>query len=166
MKDAWRYAAIAAVALAASAGFGAYVAFVPAEDTGPRDARGWILEARSRMQADRFAAAAEAYEKGLAASRKVAGDPQVWCELADALGMAGGGSLAGRPREIVSRALALKADHPRALEMAGSAAYEAGEDRLALEYWEPLLAQLAPGTASHAELEAAIARTRARMATR
>jgi cytochrome c-type biogenesis protein CcmH len=136
------------------------VALKPAPLDEPRDGRGWILEARALMAADRFPDAVEAYEKGLSASRKVAADPLVWCELADALGMAQGGRLEGRPRELVARALAIKPDHPRALEMAGSAAYEAGDFRSALSYWEALLGQLPPGSASHAELSSAIERTR------
>lgn len=161
MKDGWRIAGLSALALAASAGIAAVLALTTAPPEQPQDGRGWILEARRHMEADRFADAARAYERGLAASRKVAGDAQVWCELADALGMAQGGSLKGRPTELVHKALAVNATHPRALEMAGSAAYEAGDYPRAILYWEQLLSQLPPGTGAHAELTAAIARTRA-----
>ena len=52
----------------------------------------------------------------LADRAKVAADPAIWCEYADALGMAQGGSLAGKPRELVdARARA----GPRASEGAG-----------------------------------------------
>lgn len=160
MRDAWRIAGIAALGLAASAGIAAALAFTAAPPAEPLDGRGWILEARSRMEADRFPEAAAAYEKGLAASRKVAADPQVWCELADALGMAQGGSLAGRPREMIAKALEINGNHPRALEMAGSAAYEAREYEKVLAYWEPLLAQTTAGTRAHTELSAAIRKAR------
>jgi cytochrome c-type biogenesis protein CcmH len=72
--------------------------------------------------------------------------------------MAQGGSLAGRPRELVMRALAQTPTHPKALEMAGSAAYEAGEYVSAARYWRELLAQLPQGSREQAELAAAIAR--------
>ena len=91
----------------------------------------------------------------------MAADAQVWCELADALGMAQGSSLRGRPTELVQKALAINPNHPRALEMAGSAAYEAGDYPRAILHWEQLLVQLPPGTGAHAELAAAIERTRA-----
>ena len=162
MTDGWRIAGIAALGLAASAGIAAALAFTAAPPAEPQAGRGWILEARSRMDANRFAEAAHAYEKGLAESRKVARDPQVWCELADALGMAQGGSLKGRPREMIAKALEINPNHPRALEMAGSAAYEAREYDKAVAYWEPLLAQIAAGTREHAELTAAVRRTRER----
>ncbi|GIL05900.1 MAG: hypothetical protein AMXMBFR72_28060 [Betaproteobacteria bacterium] len=128
----------------------------------PRDARAWVMLARLRMQADLFAPAADAYARAVAVSPKVAADPGVWCEYADALGMAQGGSLAGRPRELIDHALALDAAHPRALEMAGSAAYEARDFRAAAGYWRRLLAQLAPGTPEHAQLAAAIERAELR----
>lgn len=128
----------------------------------PADARAWVMLARLRMQRDQFAPAAVAYERALAASAKVARDPLVWCEYADAVGMAQGGRLAGRPRELIDKALALDAAHPRALEMAGSAAYEAGDFRAAARYWQQLLALLPADSREHAELAAAIARAEQR----
>jgi cytochrome c-type biogenesis protein CcmH len=163
VREGWRIAGIAALALAASAGIAAALAFSVNPPAEPLDGRGWVLEARRHMEANRFGEAVSAYEKGLAASRKVAGDPLVWCELADALGMAQGGRLAGRPAELVQKALAIGPTHPRALEMAGSAAVEAGDYARAILYWEQLLAQLPPGSGEHAQLSAAIARTRAQL---
>ncbi|HWI13531.1 MAG TPA: c-type cytochrome biogenesis protein CcmI [Burkholderiales bacterium] len=130
----------------------------------PRDGRAWIVLARMHMDADRYAEAAGAYEQALASSAKVAADPLVWCELADAVGMAQGGVLRGRPRELIEKALALKGDHPRALEMAGSAAYEAGELAQALQHWTTLLAQLPADSSASRELGAAIARVRVQIA--
>jgi cytochrome c-type biogenesis protein CcmH len=124
----------------------------------PRDGRAWVTLARLEFQAERYEAAARAFERGIAVSRRIAQDPQVWCELADALGMAQGGSLRGKPREAVDRALSLKGNHPRALEMAGSAAIETGDDERALSYWEPLLVQLDPRSKEYRELRAAIDR--------
>lgn len=124
----------------------------------PEDARAWVMLARAHMQRDQFEPAARAYQRALDASAKVARDPLIWCEYADALGMAAGGRLAGRPRELIDRALALDAAHPRALEMAGSAAYEAGDFRGAARYWQQLLARLPADSAEHAQLAAAVAR--------
>jgi cytochrome c-type biogenesis protein CcmH len=129
----------------------------------PDDGRAWVLLARIDFAADRFADAAAAYERALAASPKVALDAGVWCEYADALGMAQGGSLTGRPRELVMRALAQNPAHPKALEMAGSAAYEAGEYGAAVQYWRQLLPQLANDPGATRELAAAIARAEEKM---
>ena len=124
----------------------------------PDDARSWVLLARMQAELERFPQAAQAYEKALALPSKVSRDPAVWCEYADALGMAQGGKLAGKPRELIARALALDAHHPKALEMAGSAAYEQGNFEETLRYWRPLLAKLDAGSQQHRELTAAIAR--------
>jgi cytochrome c-type biogenesis protein CcmH len=124
----------------------------------PRDGRGWALLAYAEFEADRFAEAAAAFERAVEVSPKVAGDAGVWCDWADALGMAQGGSLAGRPTELVARALALRPSHPKALEMAGSAAYERRDFAAAAEYWRRLLPQLGEDRPSHQALSAAIAR--------
>jgi cytochrome c-type biogenesis protein CcmH len=121
----------------------------------PRDGRGWVLFARIEFDLDRFASAAEAYRKALEASVKVARDPGVWCEYADALAMAQGGILAGRPRELIERALAIDPGHARALEMAGSAAFEAGDFAGAARHWRLLLARLPDGTQAQREIELA-----------
>lgn len=125
----------------------------------PRDARAWAILARLQFGMDHFAEAAQAYEKALALPSKVANDPAVWCEYADALGMTQEGRLTGRPRELIARALAINPNHPKALEMAGSAEYAQGDYASALRFWRPLLAALQPGSQAHAELAAAIART-------
>ena len=130
--------------------------------SAPSDARAWVVLARARMQRDQFEPAALAYRRALDASAKVARDPLIWCEYADALGMAQGGRLAGKPRELIDRALALDGAHPRALEMAGSAAYEAGDFRGAARYWQQLLVQLPADSSERAQLAAAIARAEQR----
>ena len=131
----------------------------------PRDARAWVILARLQAEMDRFEAAAQAYEKALALQSKVANDPAVWCEYADALGMTQGGKLDGKPRELIDRALALNPNHPKALEMAGSSEYERGDFAAALRYWRPLLAAQQPGSQAYAELAAAISRTERLAAT-
>lgn len=124
----------------------------------PRDGRAWALLAYSAFEADAYAEAAAAFETAVTVSPKVAADPGVLCDWADALGMTQGGSLKGRPTELVSRALALSSNYPKALEMAGSAAYERREFALAADYWRRLLPQMAQGSTDRNSLEDGIAR--------
>ena len=131
----------------------------------PRDARGWVIFARLQAETEHFAEAAQAYEAALALPSKVARDAAVWCEYADALGMTQGGRLDGRPREFIDRALALNPNHPKALEMAGSAEFGQGNYASALRYWRPLLAALQLGSQAYTELTAAVARTERLAAT-
>jgi len=125
----------------------------------PRDGRAWVLLARMDLESDRYEPAAHAYRKALDSSSKVAADAGIWCEYADALGMAQGGTLAGTPRELVLHALTLDPAHPKALEMAGSAAFEQREYAAAAGHWRTLLAQLPENSRQQRELAAALART-------
>ncbi|MCX7249527.1 MAG: hypothetical protein NTX31_17970 [Burkholderiales bacterium] len=111
----------------------------------PRDGRAWALLAYSAFEADAYAEAAAAFETAATVSPKVAADPGVLCDWADALGMAQGGS-------------ALSSNYPKALEMAGSAAYERREFALAADYWRRLLPQMAQGSTDRNSLEDGIAR--------
>lgn len=127
--------------------------------SSPNDARAWVLLARLRMDADQFGPAAAAYSRAIEKSRKVAADPQVWAEYADALGMSQGGRLAGKPREAIDRALGLDPAHPKALDLAGSAAYEVRDFRSAHAYWAALLARLPEGSPQRPPLIAAVEKT-------
>ena len=124
----------------------------------PRDGRAWALLAYAAFEADAYAEAAAAFETAVTVSPKVAADPGILCDWADALGMTQGGSLKGRPTELVSRALALNPAYPKALEMAGSAAYEERQFALAVDYWRRLLPQMTEGSTGRRALEEGIAR--------
>jgi cytochrome c-type biogenesis protein CcmH len=123
-----------------------------------RDGRGWVLLGRAQADRGQFQAAADAYQKALTVSEKIAKDPGVLCEYADVLGMTQGGNLSGKPSELIAQALSINPKHPVALEMAGSAAYAEGRYADAARYWKELLAGLMPGSERHAELSAAVER--------
>lgn len=123
----------------------------------PDDARAWALLGRIELALDRFAESGAAFERAVA-DRKVARDPDVWCDYADAAGLAQGGRLAGKPAGLIARALALDASHPRALEMAGSLAIEQGDPAGALRQWRLLLDQLAANDPRRPDLARAISR--------
>jgi cytochrome c-type biogenesis protein CcmH len=128
----------------------------------PGDARAWVMKARLDMQAQRFEQAAAGYERALMGKSKTAGDAGVWVEYAEARGMQQGGTLAGAPRQLVDKALSLDPEHPQALDLAGSAAWEAGEFALAATHWKRLLAQIPDGNPRHVQLSSAIQRAEQR----
>lgn len=132
----------------------------------PRDGRAWVLLARARMQANEFDAAARAFTQAMQVSTRVARDPGVLCEAADALGMAQGGELAGRPSELIAAALAIDGRHPVALEMAGSAAIAQGRHAEAIQHWSLALERLPPDSLRQRELAAAIEAARRRLELR
>lgn len=123
----------------------------------PSDVRALVLKARLDMQEQRFELAAAGYEKALGVgASKAARDPDVWVEYAEAVGMVQGRTLAGKPLQLVHQALALDPRHVPALDLAGSAAWEARDFAAATGYWQRLLEQLPAGSQRHAELSAAI----------
>ena len=109
----------------------------------PDDARGWALLARSMAALGRFDESAKAYEHlvGL-----VPNDAQVYADYADALAMAQDRSLAGKPQELVRRALAIDPRNAKALALAGTAAMDAGDFAAAANYWRSLAAEMPPGS--------------------
>ncbi len=123
----------------------------------PKDARALVLQARQHVQVERYALAAEGFRLALAASTKVARDAGVWAEYAEAQGLAQGRTLVGLPSELIDKALALNAAQPRALDLAGSAAWERRDYVGAATHWRVLLAQITLVDVRHAELSAAIA---------
>lgn len=130
------------------------------------DPRALVLKARLDMRAQRFDLAAAGFERAVALSSRVARDPGVWVEYAEATGLQQGGSLVGKPQELVAKALAIDANHVQALDLAGSAAFEVRDFARAVIYWKRLLEQTPPGSLRHAELSKAIegAEQRARFA--
>ena len=109
----------------------------------PNDAQGWMMLGRSYMILERYPDAAKAYERATALNDKDAG---VWADYAEALAMANDRQLAGKPTEALDRALQLDPQNQKALDLAGSAAYQAGNYQKAIDYWQKLLKALPPGS--------------------
>jgi cytochrome c-type biogenesis protein CcmH len=121
----------------------------------PKDGRAWVLLGRVSLAMDRFTEAERAFGEAVK-DRKVSLDPGVWCDYADAAGLVQGGKLAGRPAELVAKALAIDANHPQALEMAGSVAVERGDLAGAARHWKALLAQMPEDLPQRAQLARAV----------
>lgn len=128
----------------------------------PSDARAHAIYGRLQAEHGEYAVAESAFARAVAIRGSVAQDPMIWCEYADVVAMTNGGRLTGRPETLIARALQLNPRHPRALEMAGSAAIERGRYAEALGHWEQLLALLPVDAPQHRELLSAIERTRMR----
>jgi cytochrome c-type biogenesis protein CcmH len=117
----------------------------------PDDARGWSLLARSLTAMGRFDEAVGAYEH---LSQLEPGDASVLADYADALGMAQGRTLAGRPYELAKKALQIDPHHKKALALAGTAAMDAGDFAGAYQYWQTLAGELDPGSSDQADVNA------------
>lgn len=119
----------------------------------PNDIEGWTMLARSNYALGRFQNALDANEKVL----ELGGDnPDVYAAMADASALLANGILTGQPSNYVAKALALRADHPQALWLAGLSAAQTGNGGKAREYWNKLLPQLAGVPQQQQELQAII----------
>jgi cytochrome c-type biogenesis protein CcmH len=114
-------------------------------EQNPNDADGWTMLARSYINLEKYREASDAYAK---ASALKAQDADILVEYAFALAMANGRQLQGQPTELVRKALQVAPENPRALELAGSAEFEAKNYKQAIAHWQKLLEK----SAGNAEL--------------
>lgn len=95
--------------------------------------------ARSYMVLNRYQEAAGAFQR----LRELVGNaPEVLVREATALALMRDGSLSGEPTRLVELALERRPDHPQALWMAATAAYQSADYETALDYYrrvEPLM---------------------------
>ena len=109
----------------------------------PDDVQGWTMLARSYRVLGRHEDAVAIYTR---LEKSIASDPQRLTEWAESVALAGGGTLLGKPMELVERALSLEPDNGHALALAGAAAFERKDWTAAIRYWERLAKQFPPGT--------------------
>lgn len=109
----------------------------------PNDAQGWLMLARSYVSMERYSEAASAYEHLTTLN---ANDADVWADYGEAMAIANGRQLSGKPIEAINRALQIDPKNQKALALAGSAAFEAADYNKAINYWERLLPQLPPNS--------------------
>ncbi len=71
-------------------------------------------------------------------------DADLWAEYAFATAMASGRSLEGKPTELIDQALKVDPENAKALQLAGSAAFQAKDYKKAIDYWQRVLKQVPP----------------------
>lgn len=105
-------------------------------EENPNDAQGWMMLANSYTTLGKYPEAVAAYEKAVALKGNDAG---LLADYAFALAMKNDRKLSGQPEELLQKALKLDPENPKALQLAGSAAFEAQNYNKAIEYWQKLL---------------------------
>jgi cytochrome c-type biogenesis protein CcmH len=123
----------------------------------PDNADGWSTLARTHYSQGRFSEAARAYARLVELVPDVAA---VLADYADALAMAQGRNIEGKPLELVNRALKLEPTQWKALAMAGTAAFNRKDYAGAVEYWERLRGTLPPDAPITQQIGASIAEAR------
>lgn len=128
----------------------------------PDDAEGWTMLARSYTVLGRFEEAIPAYARAAELQPDNAG---LLADYADAV--AATQQSANNPRSIALIERALKADpkHPKALALAGSAAFDRAEYAVAIADWQKIADQLPPGSDLAPRVQAMIGEARAKLGT-
>ena len=126
-------------------------------EQNPNDAEGWLMLGRSYISMERFADAAAAYEH---VTKLNGNNANAWADYAEASAMANGQRLAGKPTDAINRALQIDPKHQKALDLAGSAAYQAGDYKKAIDHWQKLLTQLPAGSEELRTISAQIAKAK------
>jgi cytochrome c-type biogenesis protein CcmH len=122
----------------------------------PGNGEGWVVLARTYNSMQRFPDAVRAYEKAVAL---IPNDAALFADYADALAATQGG-LAGKPMELVGRALKLDPTQWKALALAGTYAFDNKDYKAAVEYWEKLKATVPPGSQMAQSIDGSIAEAR------
>jgi cytochrome c-type biogenesis protein CcmH len=120
----------------------------------PDDAEGWGMLARSWTVLGDTPKAIAAYRRALPLSPS---DAVLHADFADALAASQGHRIEGEAMKLVEQALAIDPDQPKALSLAGTAAFNRGDFAAAVRHWghlqdvgpadHPLVRQMAAGLA-------------------
>jgi cytochrome c-type biogenesis protein CcmH len=131
--------------------------FAAKMDKDPGNLKGWAMLARSYRVLGRNEEAAKAYER---AGNFIDSDPQLLADYADTLAANNNGNFAGKPLQLINRALQLDPNNLMALWLSGTASYAAGNYKAAVQTWEKLAQQLPPGTEEARSIAESIAQAR------
>ena len=124
----------------------------------PENAEGWLMLGRSYKYLEKYPLAVNAFEKAYAL---LGDEPEIMLQYADALAMANGGKLAGKPSELIFKALEKSPNALTGLWLAGMAKAENGEFNQAMQYWRKLEKILPPESDSLRELQGLMAAVQA-----
>ena len=101
----------------------------------PGNVEGWTILARTHYTLGNFQEASAAYAT---LSTLVPDDADLLADYADALAMSQGRSFAGKPMELVQRALKIDPTQWKALAMLGSEAFDRKDYKAAADFWQRL----------------------------
>ncbi|WP_373054376.1 c-type cytochrome biogenesis protein CcmI [Thioalkalivibrio sp.] len=133
-------------------------------EKSPDDPVGWALLGRAYAAIGQNRAAVQAYAQSLEHGGNQ--DADILVDYADLLGTVTGGSLEGRPRDLIQRALEIEPNHVVGLWLAGTADFRAGHYRGARDHWERLARLLPAESENAAVIRANLIEVESRLAAR
>ncbi|OYY21676.1 MAG: c-type cytochrome biogenesis protein CcmI [Polynucleobacter sp. 24-46-87] len=133
------------------------VEFAAKMEKDPDNLKGWAMLARSYRILGRNAEAANAYVR---AGSFIDSDPQLLADYADVLAANANGNFAGKPQQLINKALALDPNNLLALWLSGTAAFNVQNYKAAVQSWEKIAIQLPPDTDEARAIASSIAEAR------
>jgi cytochrome c-type biogenesis protein CcmH len=120
----------------------------------PDNAEGWLMLGKSYKYMEQFPKAADAFAN---AYRLMGDKPDVMLLYAEALAFAADKNLAGKPSELIFKALKLEPENPNALWFAGLAKVQQDDPQGAAMLWRKLESLLPEGSEPRKEMQNIIA---------
>ncbi len=121
----------------------------------PDDAMGWTMLGRSYKYLQQYPKAVEAFERAYAL---IGDQPEIMLLYADALAFVNDEQLAGKPAELVFKALAMEPDNVTGLWLGGMAKAQTGDFVGARDLWKKLESLLPPGSNAQQEIQGLLAK--------
>ncbi|MDN5872277.1 MAG: c-type cytochrome biogenesis protein CcmI [Nitrococcus sp.] len=122
----------------------------------PDDGEGWLILARTYSLLGRHKDAAQAFQN---AQDALGVSAPLLAERAHALARAADGRFAGKPAQLLARALKLDPGNTLALWLSGIAAHQQGDQTLATEHWRAALATVPAESLAASTIRNALVRT-------
>jgi len=126
----------------------------------PDDAMGWTMLGRSYKYLQQYPQAVEAFEH---AYKLIGEQPEIMLLYADALAFSNNEQLAGKPSELVFKALAMEPNNVTGLWLGGMAKAQTGDFAAAMDLWTKLEAQLSQGSEAQREIQVLLAKLATQM---
>lgn len=104
-------------------------------EESPENADGWALLAHTYVELKQHKDAVSAFEKAV---NLIPNDPQLFADYADALAVTNNSKFDAKSIELVDQALKIDPNHPKALLLAGTIAFNQADYTNAIGMWERL----------------------------
>ncbi len=108
-------------------------------ESRPEDGPAWAMAARTLASMQRFQEADRAFARALTLMPQ---DAHLLADRADVLSLLQGQNPQGEPMRLIEHALRIDPNQPKALALAGSAAFQRGDMTLAITHWQRALQHL------------------------
>ncbi|MGC1440429.1 MAG: c-type cytochrome biogenesis protein CcmI [Burkholderiaceae bacterium] len=121
----------------------------------PDDGEAWLALAKARQMQGNASAAANAFERAVAAGEESAG---ILADFAEVLAIANERDFSGKPTALLERAFQLEPDHVKTNALLGASYFQTGQHKKAVPFLKRFVSGIEPGSEQAAQINQLIAR--------